>query len=338
MAGKIKKRSPVVLKLYRILFILIFLAWVVFAIKYCFPYLAVYNYSSMPPASYKSYDDYINSIQKYEKKYEAQYQKQMFWTQLWQSFQNLSSYYRDDFYIRSIILDHGNTNIQVDGVNEGDVIKNDSKYLYIISEHPSIALNNYPYTPLEGTVTIVDAYPPSEMNVVSEIPLVSGKTGETYRKYSNIYISGQNLIVLSTEQDYDNYYSAVTWADIYDITDKSNPVYKRTFELDGYLINSREQDGILYLFSAKEIWCNYNNYYVGYYNENYDGYVIDNYNDIYDIQPPEMTDQERYIPCYYDTAYDDGRKQYVSADHLLHFFPKIKKITAAEFQQSTSPP
>ena len=55
--------------------------------------------------------------------------------------------------------EYSSTNIQVEGVDEADIVKNDGKYIYIASNNK---------------VVIVDAYPAEEMNVISEIKFDKG--------------------------------------------------------------------------------------------------------------------------------------------------------------------
>jgi len=307
MAGG--KRKPIILMMYKMLFVAAFVAWVVFAFKRCFPYPLFYDFSSPAPVSFQSHDGYIDALKKYREQRVKQKQKEQFWQDVKGFFFNTGELWYDTGTPAVLVSDtgYGNyTNIQLDKANECAAIKNDGKYLYILSDHPSIKLDVYPHILLDGAVVVVDAYPPGEMEVVSKIWLTAGKSGETYKKYVGLYISGQNLVVLSEEYDYHNYYSRVTRADIYDMTDKNKPVHKRTLELDGMLVNSCEKDGILYLFTSKNIWLRY----YGFYHRD-------------TFQPPEITDPDRYIPYCSDTGH--GGKQYVSADHIYTSLPKVTK-------------
>src|SRR3989344_6083480 len=74
--------------------------------------------------------------------------------------------------------DYSTTNIQVEGVDEPDIVKNDGKYVYIVS-------GNY------GTnkIVIVEAFPPEDMEIVEEIDL--------NRTISEIFLNGNKLVVFS---------------------------------------------------------------------------------------------------------------------------------------------
>jgi len=286
-----KKKKTVVLSLCIVLFVAASVAFGIFAFKRCFSHPPPYDFSLAAPVSYESYGDYFNALKEHEK----QCAKEEFW-QYVLSF----SFFFDLFESGESWADSGSggsygaTNIQVEGINEGDVIKNDGKYLYVLSEHPYATLNFYPYFLYDSAVVIVDAYPPGEMRVASKIELVAGGLEETYKKYTDIYISGQNLVVLSEEFDEDHYYAQVTRVDVYDIADKNKPVHRRTFKLEGNLVNSREQNGILYLFTAK-----------------------------YVRKMPEALDIDRDIPYYSDTAH--GGRRPVPVAHLYTILPKVTK-------------
>src|SRR3989304_3918544 len=80
--------------------------------------------------------------------------------------------------------DYSTTNIQVQGVDESDIVKNDGKYIYKAAG---------------SGVAIVDAYPAENARLISFINLSSSNV-------QNIYINGNRLVVFGNEYDY-NYYA-----------------------------------------------------------------------------------------------------------------------------------
>ena len=76
--------------------------------------------------------------------------------------------------------DYSTTNIQVEGVDEADIVKNDGKYIYAVSGNK---------------VFIVDAYPAEGAKILSEITF-KGQPQE-------IFINNDKLVVFG--QDYDYY-------------------------------------------------------------------------------------------------------------------------------------
>ncbi len=109
--------------------------------------------------------------------------------------------------------DFSATNIQVEGVDEADIVKCDGEYLYVVSGN---------------TVFIIDAYPPEDAKVLSDI-----QESENPRE---IYINEDKLVVLGPN-----------FAKVYDISDKENPVFKREVSFDGYYFNSRMIGDYVYL-------------------------------------------------------------------------------------------
>ena len=72
---------------------------------------------------------------------------------------------------------YSETNVQVEGVDEPDIVKNDGKYIYTLSGN---------------TVFIVDAYPASGMRILSNISLNDAG-------FRNIFVNNNRLIIFSDE-------------------------------------------------------------------------------------------------------------------------------------------
>ena len=139
--------------------------------------------------------------------------------------------------------EYSSTNIQVEGVDEADIIKNDGKYIYIVSGNK---------------VVIVDAFPADNMKIISEINLTSqnGQVG-------NIFVNGDKLIIFSQQ------YSPVVYAGvrcmaigcvmppyqdepktvvyIYDISNRESPQLDENIALTGNYVDSRMIDNYMYL-------------------------------------------------------------------------------------------
>ena len=145
--------------------------------------------------------------------------------------------------------DYSTTNIQVQGVDEADIVKNDGKYIYYTSGNK---------------LYIVNAYPAETMDVLSEIEF------ESY--VSEIFINEDKLIVFGNEYGksgdvnrgiavsseiacygggcYGNSNSVVK---IYDISDKKNPELEDTIGADGNYIDSRMIGDYVYAINTKYV-------------------------------------------------------------------------------------
>lgn len=151
------------------------------------------------------------------------------------------------------------TELQVEGVDEADIIKNDGKYLYVVHRSDT------------NTVSIIDPTNPSDMKVLSEIKLVSDDGYDAYA--DEIYIKGDRLIAavnLYTNENNPVFYNfdsiccfygsgeTRTGVQIYDISDKSNPSLVSNYIVEGGYVSSRMIDNEMVLIS---------NYLVPLYND-----------------------------------------------------------------------
>ncbi len=115
---------------------------------------------------------------------------------------------------------HSTTNIQVAGVDEGDIVKTDREYLYVVSSND---------------VYILKAYPPEQAQVLSKITL-----NETYDM--KIYVNGDKLAVLGgnfAPIRISYTYTGEAFVNVYDISNKTHPRLTRTLSLNGTLSGSR---------------------------------------------------------------------------------------------------
>ena len=141
--------------------------------------------------------------------------------------------------------DYSETNVQVAGVDEPDIVKTDGSYIYIVSN---------------TDIFIVKAYPASETMLVSTI-----KTNET-NYIEGIFINGDTLIVFSTnayqptimiDEIYQTSYVPTfpkTNIQIYDISDKNNPSLKKTIKIDGSYYDARMIGDMIYVVSIESAY------------------------------------------------------------------------------------
>jgi uncharacterized secreted protein with C-terminal beta-propeller domain len=115
--------------------------------------------------------------------------------------------------------DYSSTNVQEEGVDEADVVKNDGTYLYLIGG--------------EG-LRIAKVVPADAMALAAEVAL----PGEV----QELYLRGDQVIALGLGEEYDT-----TVVSFVDVTDRSAPVVETTLEFDGALAASRLIDARLHL-------------------------------------------------------------------------------------------
>ncbi|MCK5017323.1 MAG: beta-propeller domain-containing protein [Candidatus Peribacteraceae bacterium] len=166
--------------------------------------------------------------------------------------------------------DFSETNIQVEGVDEADIVKTDGKYIYSISQ---------------GKVFITDAYPAENAVIVSELE-INGQPNE-------MYINGDRLVIFTSVYG-GNYYPmvkggiATTDANVgiamdevavetkmiapgeympspgysgpvsrifvYDVSDASNPVIVNNLTIEGNYYNSRMIGDYVYAIAQKSVY------------------------------------------------------------------------------------
>ncbi len=151
------------------------------------------------------------------------------------------------------------TNNQVDGVDEADIIKTDGKYIYILDYNNLI-------------VRIVEANNGklSDIASISKPNINKYVTDAERKKYDNsdympseMYIHDNKLIVLGTLNMYANnsvkgLYEEKTYTTIviYDVSDVNNPVCLDIIKQSGGYESSRLNGEYMYIFSRYYIWNN----------------------------------------------------------------------------------
>ncbi|OGJ56715.1 hypothetical protein A3D88_00745 [Candidatus Peribacteria bacterium RIFCSPHIGHO2_02_FULL_52_16] len=141
--------------------------------------------------------------------------------------------------------DYSQTNVQVEGVDEGDIVKTDGTYLYIVSGQ---------------IVRIVNATSSGNPTEVAKIDLEEVSFSPT-----DLYIEGNRLIVLGSRwsdggpihiMDKRMMPESMIWPGynmqkaevrIYDVTDRSKPSLERKIAFDGSAVSSRKIDDKLYV-------------------------------------------------------------------------------------------
>lgn len=129
------------------------------------------------------------------------------------------------------------TNVQVQGIDEGDVVKTDGSYLYHIAGNK---------------VLITQAWP---LEITREIK-VEGFLPNT------LYVDENYLVVIGvqTEEDPNKresidrcwpYFPTNTRVMVYSLADKDNLRLHRDFSLDGFTVTSRKKDHYLYLINSQ---------------------------------------------------------------------------------------
>ncbi len=143
---------------------------------------------------------------------------------------------------------YSTTNIQVFGVDEMDIVKTDGQYLYLVSS---------------DSVSIVKAYPPTELGNVSKIDAVSLGLAQNGVYISGIFLLPSKLVVVYTVSENNNYDSAMqywrpwtqkTMAAIFDVSNPYQPKLEGACGVSGYLVAARMIDDRVYLITQEYVF------------------------------------------------------------------------------------
>lgn len=144
--------------------------------------------------------------------------------------------------------DYSQTNIQVEGVDEADIIKNDGKYIYMIKGN---------------TVRIVDAYPGTDLKETSKITFAPESQNNGFYP-QELYVTANRLVVIGQANNYAQpmmmdmavdakmiappyYNKSQSKMYVYDITDRTAPKKLKEVAFDGNYQTSRRIGDQVYL-------------------------------------------------------------------------------------------
>ena len=143
--------------------------------------------------------------------------------------------------------DYSETNVQVEGIDEADIVKTDGTYIYLVG-------NDVFEGRLKTKVYIVKAYPPTNISLVATIDLT--------RHIEGLYVYDDKLIVLTTQHScwilkaeksvtppYLREHIPMTTVYIYDIQDKEKPILIKEVNVTGDYVTSRLKEDVLYVIT-----------------------------------------------------------------------------------------
>ncbi|MEM4417006.1 MAG: beta-propeller domain-containing protein, partial [Nitrososphaerota archaeon] len=156
------------------------------------------------------------------------------------------------------------TNVQVSGVDEEDIVKTDGKYIYIAQG---------------SRIFIVRAYPPSIAGLQAVVNISEAVTG--------LYVNGDSLVAVSGGGFYGvpaieclgcigrPVVSGNTTIQVFDISDRSRPVEVRRASVTGWPIASRMIGDYVYLITSEMVFITPENVSLPRYSVDGVGYVVE---------------------------------------------------------------
>jgi len=134
-------------------------------------------------------------------------------------------------------VSYSETNIQVEGVDEADIVKTDGNYIYAVAGNKLFIVKAYPTE--EARIlseTDLGEYNPSELFIHDGTLLTFGYTSEEYVPESN----GDEDDEPGAEKMIYPYYRTYTTVKLCDISEKDNPDEVRTIDFEGNYVSSRK--------------------------------------------------------------------------------------------------
>ena len=173
--------------------------------------------------------------------------------------------------------DYSETNIQVEGVDEADIIKTDGGYIYTLAK---------------GNLIITKAYPADEAEILSKLELGEFNPRE-------LFINRDNLLVFGSVNYYfdKNEYGeklpnpasmGAMSVRLYDVSDRENPEILRTVDFEGSYLTSRKIGSYVYFVV---------NSYPNYRDDVICGDIVPGYRESEDDLYPRISDIEPVARC-----------------------------------------
>lgn len=191
--------------------------------------------------------------------------------------------------------DSSETNNQVEGVQEGDIIKNDGKFIYISMGNGLKIIDSNPKDPkVISTLSIPENTNISEIFTTKNKLVVIGQNNFYYimKPVSNTTDKSIESSIMPPR-----YYENRSNVLIYNIENIEKPILEREYLFDGNYLSGREVNNNLYLINNKYINQRYYN------NKDFD-IALPYYEDVLKNTKYEFGyDEIKYFPNYIDARY-----------------------------------
>jgi len=141
--------------------------------------------------------------------------------------------------------EYSTTNVQVKNVDEPDFLKNDDKYVYIVTG---------------DKLTIIEAYPAETAKIILKVG-IDIPQGQSIQ---NIFLNQDRLVIFYQDYQENDYipqynfapskiYTNLTHIIIMDVSSKESPKIIKDYSVNGYYHNARMIGNVVYLISIAEV-------------------------------------------------------------------------------------
>lgn len=140
---------------------------------------------------------------------------------------------------------------QVEGVDEGDIIKNDGKYIYIANSDYGHTYDEYGTYIQDNHIAYVDIYETDKEKTKLVGNIKDFQPKGSYADIYDMYLYDNKIVIIYSYSNDEGCQKTATA--VYDISDKTAPKKIKTFNQDGDYIASRIVGNHLYLISNKYV-------------------------------------------------------------------------------------
>ena len=137
---------------------------------------------------------------------------------------------------------YSGTNIQVEGVDEADFVKNDGRYIYTLTQNKLV---------------IVDAFPAEDAKILSETK-IDGRPRDMFVNKDRLalFVEKDGEVPVFAQYDFipRPRYTSVIHIYVYDISDREDPELVKDYNLNGYYIESRMIDDYVYFVVRDDVY------------------------------------------------------------------------------------
>lgn len=149
-------------------------------------------------------------------------------------------------------VDYSSTNVQVEGVDEGDTVKTDGRYIYSLQNGQVRIINAYPASKLAllATLKFENNFTPIELFVEGDRLVVIGQGWKSLEDTGNQVQpdnaeNGMKLAIWYPRGE------SQTLARIYKLTDRTQPTLEREISFDGGYLSARKIGNSIYITGRK---------------------------------------------------------------------------------------
>ena len=152
---------------------------------------------------------------------------------------------------------HSQTNEQVAGVSEGDIVKTDGRYIYAMSQYSGglrIIRAEGEDLAIVSKIDFSDIYAEEFYLIGGDRLAVVGREYVPFAALSSDGVGAEPRAEIRPDRYYGWYQLDYSVLVIYDISDRSAPAEMRRVSMDGARVSTRVVGGVVYLVTNKFIW------------------------------------------------------------------------------------